>query len=463
MSYKPVIGLEIHVELLTKSKLFCSCQNSFGGNENTRVCPVCTGMPGSLPMLNQEAVVLAVKAGLVTNCTIQNRSSFDRKNYFYPDLPKAYQITQNYEPICKNGHIGKIRINNIHIEEDAGKLIHKDDFSEIDLNRCGVPLIEIVTEPDFQSADEVCEFLDDLSKRLKYAKISDCKMEEGSLRVDVNISLTEDNQPGTRTELKNINSFKSIRRAIDYEIKRQTEILINCQKIIPQTRRFDEKSGKTYLMRTKEEVTDYRYFPEPDLPALFIPNNILEDIKITLPKSWYERFSYYVNELDLSEQDAKLITQDKDFSDFFESSLSFENLPKETAKLMLGELNHRLNLTGLNVLRLNFSPKDFSQLIKLETDKKINKNEQKEILKIMFETKDSLENILKTIKKEVSEDDLKNKILTLANENKKLVTDFKNGGTKCVDFFLGQIIRQFGKSLDPKAIKELIISILNEF
>lgn len=464
MNYTPVIGLEIHAELLTKSKLFCSCENSFGGEPNTKVCPVCTGQPGSLPVLNREALALAIKAGLSVNGEIHTFSSFDRKNYFYPDLPKAYQITQNYHPICTGGNIGKIRINNIHIEEDAGKLIHKDGGSEIDLNRSGVPLIEIVTEPDFRSSDEVCSFLSDLSRRLKFSGVCDAKMEEGSLRVDVNISLMgeDDTVFGTRAEIKNINSFKSIKKAIDFEIKRQTEILSHGGSIVQQTRRFDEKTGETVLMRKKEDMTDYRYFPEPDIPAILIDEKDLLKIKSEMPELPNEKFLRYVNDFKIPEQDAYLLISDKDFSDFFEACVNFLNEPLKISRLMLGELSHRLNMTGLKTEDLKFSPKDFSDLINLENKGQINKAEQKEILKAMFETGDSPKNILKTVKKEVSEVDIKNKLLSLINENPKLVSEYKQGNTKCIDFFIGQIIRSFGKSVDPNLCREIIVSILFE-
>ncbi len=464
MSYISVIGLEIHAELLTKSKLFCSCENAFGGEENTRVCPVCTGQPGSLPVLNQEAVKLAVMTGLSINSKIHTFSAFDRKNYFYPDLPKAYQITQNYHPICTGGNIGKIRIDNIHIEEDAGKLIHRDDLSVIDFNRCGVPLIEIVTEPDFRNSDEVCLFLEDLAKRLKFLGVCDAKMEQGSLRVDVNISLMKENDTefGTRSELKNINSFRSIRRAIDFEVKRQAEILENGGKVLRETRRFDEQAGKTYLMRKKEDMTDYRYFPEPDIPPVIIDEKALNEIKEQMMELPNERFLRYTKELALSDYDAQLLTADKAFSDFFESCLKHINEPLKISRFMTGELNHRLNKDSLEISDMKFSAKDFSDLIKLEIDGKINKAEQKEILRIMFEKTASPESILKEIKKEVSEEKINEKIISLINDNPKLIAEYNEGKTKCVDFFIGQVIRTFGKSVNPNLCRELIIRNLTK-
>ncbi len=463
MNYISIIGLEIHIELLTKTKLFCACENSFGGKPNSRVCPVCTGMPGSLPTLNLEAVVLAAKAGFALNSTVHNEFSFDRKNYFYPDLPKAYQISQLYKPICTGGNIGKIRINNIHIEEDAGKLIHKNHESEIDLNRCGVPLIEIVTEPDFRTITDVEEFLSALARRLKYSGVSDCKMEQGSLRVDVNISLMrpDDEKFGERAEIKNLNSFRSIRRAIEFEIKRQSEVLDSGKPVIRETRRFDENKGITVSMRTKEEATDYRYFPEPDIPPVFIDDDTLQYIKKSLPQMPEERLFKYVNDFNLPEADAQLLVEDKDFSDFFEGCLRELNNPRELSKLLLGEFSHRLNISGVKICDLKFSAKDFSYLTELEISGKINKAEQKEILKIMFESEKKPADIIKTIKRDVSEDEIKAKITALAEANEKLVLEYKNGSLKCVDFFMGQIIRTFGKSVNPKTCKELIISILD--
>ena len=464
MNYIPVIGLEIHAELLTKSKLFCRCENTFGGEANTRVCPVCTGQPGSLPVLNREAVNLAIKAGLCMNSEIHTFSAFDRKNYFYPDLPKAYQITQSFHPICTGGNIGKIRINNIHIEEDAGKLVHKEGFSEIDFNRSGVPLIEIVTEPDFTGADEVCDFLSELARRLKFANICDAKMEQGSLRVDVNISLMKkgDTKPGTRAELKNINSFKAIKKAIEFEIKRQSEILDNGEKVPRETRRFDEQKSITVLMRKKEDMTDYRYFPEPDIPALLINEDVLSSIKSQMPELPNDRFLRYTNEFGLSEQDAYLLIDDKDFSDFFEASVKYVNEPLEISKLMLGELSHRLNVSGVKIKELKFSPKEFADLIYLEIKGQINKAEQKEVLKLMFETGDTPERILKEIKKEISEEEIKNKITSLILKNPKLIEEYKHGNVKCIDFFIGQIIRDFGKSVNPNVCRELIIETLSK-
>lgn len=462
MNYITVIGLEIHAELLTRTKLFCSCENTFGGQKNTRVCPVCTGQPGSLPMLNKQAVVLAAKAGFCLDSKVHSLFSFDRKNYFYPDLPKAYQISQLYNPICTGGNIGKIRINNIHLEEDAGKLIHSDKYSEIDLNRCGVPLIEIVTEPDFRNADEVCEFLSELSRRLKYADICDCKMEQGSIRTDINISLMPEysKKYGVRTELKNINSFRSIKRAIAYEIQRQRSILEKGGKITAETRRFDEKTGTTVSMRSKESDTDYRYFPEPDIPPIKISDSELKKIKLSLPEMPNKRFLRYITVFNLKESDAALITENKSFSDFFEACISHFNNPSETAKLMLSELNRLLKLADDATIPV--SPEAFSELIRLFCEDKITKNEQKEILKLMFKTGKNPHILLKEIKKEIPSAVISDKIHALISEHPSLVSEYKKGSSKCIDFFLGQLMRTFGKSLNPHQCRKLIISALDK-
>ena len=363
MSYTPVIGLEIHAELLTSSKVYCSCKNEFGNKSNSTVCPVCSALPGTLPTINKDAVTLAVRAGLCFNSKINNYSRFDRKNYFYPDLPKAYQITQYYHPICTGGYVDignkTVRINRIHIEEDAGKLIHSDSYSLADYNRCGVPLIEIVTEPDFNSPDEVKDFIEEVILRLKYADICDAKLEEGSLRVDVNISIKKDSAYGAKTELKNLNSTKSIKKALEYEIKRHIECLENGVEIIKETRRFDETNNKTVSLRLKEE-DDYRCFPEPDLPTVFISDEEIEEIKASLPKGHKERLTKYINEYNLSADDAVLIIKDRDFSDFYDEAVSYTDDYKTVCNFMLTCINQQLNNLSIKPCDIPFSPKDLT-------------------------------------------------------------------------------------------------------
>lgn len=470
MKLIPVMGLEIHAELLTKSKVFCSCENSFGGEPNTRVCPVCSGMPGTLPILNKNAVTLAVKAGLCLGCRINEYSAFDRKNYFYPDLPKAYQITQYEYPICSDGLVDigdkKIRINRIHIEEDAGKLIHdsKNNISLIDFNRCGVPLIEIVTEPDFTSAEEVCRFVEEISLRLKYAGVCDARLEQGSIRVDVNISVMEENSEelGTRAEIKNLNSFKSIMSAVEYEIKRQSRVLEKGERVVQETRRYNESSGTTISMRKKEESRDYRYFPEPDILPIRIENDTVEEIKSTLPEMPYARIKRYTQEYKIPQNDAELIVKDKEFSDFFEEAVKFTEYKKTCANLMLGELNRNLNSSETTLSQLRFTPKMLAELAELINSGKVTPNAAKDILKIMFETGENPKQIAdknNLILKDNKEDIIK-AVKNLLKREKDNVKSYRNGKTQLLGYFTGQVIREAGRGTDPKLVKEILTDAL---
>lgn len=370
--YITVIGLEIHSELLTKSKVFCTCNAEFGGDQNTRCCPVCTGMPGTLPVINQTAVEYAVKAGFALGCNISKFSVFDRKNYFYPDLPKAYQISQLQRPLCLDGLVPievdrkkkNIRINRIHLEEDAGKLIH-DDFNGVslaDYNRCGIPLIEIVTEPDISSAEEAQAFVAQIALLLKYAGVSDCKMEQGSLRCDVNISLMKpgDKEFGTRAEIKNLNSIKSIGRAIKYEERRQALLLDAGKRVIQETRRYNDNRDVTTSMRSKENAHDYRYFPEPDILQVNFTDEMLDEIKAKLPEMPDKRIKRYVEKFGLSETDAKILIQSKIVSDFFDDAVKAYNNPKSIASFILREFMRRLNLGEIDLDNLNFTAEDLS-------------------------------------------------------------------------------------------------------
>ena len=385
-SYIPVIGLEVHAELLTKSKVFCTCNAEFGGDPNSRCCPVCTGMPGTLPVINQTAVEYAVKAGFALGCDINKFSVFDRKNYFYPDLPKAYQISQLNLPLCINGVVtievdGKkkdIRVNRIHLEEDAGKLVH-DDFNAVslaDYNRCGVPLIEIVTEPDISSAEEAKAFVEKVSLLLQYAGVCDCKMEQGSLRADVNVSIMrpEDKEFGTRTECKNLNSLKSIGRAIDFEIKRQSRLLDMGKKVIQETRRFNDNRGETTSMRTKEDAHDYRYFPEPDILQVNFTDEMLDEIKAKLPEMPHKRLARYTVEYGLSEVDAKILVNQKRVSDFFDESLKVYNNPKSVANFIIVELLRRVNLGEVSMDSLPFEADAFAKLVEMADTDKVSKS-----------------------------------------------------------------------------------------
>lgn len=467
MRYQPVIGLEIHAELLTDSKVFCTCKNEFGGNENTRVCPRCSGLPGTLPLINKGAVRLAAKAGFATDCTINNYSAFDRKNYFYPDLPKAYQITQFEYPICTDGHItvigGKdIRINRIHIEEDAGKLVHDDyeGISMADYNRCGVPLIEIVTEPDFRTIEEVQDFVEQIALRLKYAGVCDARMEQGSMRVDVNISIMPagSSEFGTRAEIKNLNSLKSIGRAIEYEIKRQSEILDNGGTVVQETRRYNDNHGDTKALRSKEEAHDYRYFPEPDIPPVLLSDEDIAEIKNSMPEMPQTRFNRYTQEYKLPYDDAKLIISSKEFSDFYDEAVKINPDYKQISNLMLVELNRNLNDSEKTILDVAFSPADLAELVKMSSDGIVSKNAAKEILKIMFTNGGKPQNIAKEHEFIMDNDtsgieEIINKVLS---ENAENVESFKNGNQKIFGFLMGQVIRLAGNGANPKLAKDLL-------
>ncbi|MBQ9947040.1 MAG: Asp-tRNA(Asn)/Glu-tRNA(Gln) amidotransferase subunit GatB, partial [Oscillospiraceae bacterium] len=398
MRYYPTMGLEIHAELLTASKVFCTCSAEFGGEPNSRCCPVCCGMPGTLPVLNRRAVEYIIKAGYVMNCDISRFTKWDRKNYFYPDLPKAYQISQMPRPVCTDGYVDisvndeekRIRINRIHLEEDAGKLIHDagNGMSLADCNRCGVPLIEIVTEPDLHSAEEVTAFFEKIKLLLQYAGICDCKMEQGSIRCDVNISVAPvgSDKLGTRTELKNLNSLKAIARAIEAEISRQTEVLESGENVVQQTRRFNEATGETIAMRSKEEAQDYRYFPDPDIPPVVFTEEELDDIRASLPEMPEQRTIRYMGEYGISRNDAAVIIADKRISDFFDEAAADHAEPKKIASYLVGEFMRRVNLGEIDLDALKFSGKEFAQLVELLYSDKLSQANARLVLSEMTES-----------------------------------------------------------------------------
>ena len=471
MRYQPVIGLEIHCEMLTNSKVFCTCQNEFGGSENTRVCPRCSGMPGTLPLLNQGAVRLAAKAGFATDCTVNNYSTFDRKNYFYPDLPKAYQITQFEFPICTDGHItvkgGKdIRINRIHIEEDAGKLVHDDyeGISMADYNRCGVPLIEIVTEPDFRTVEEVQDFVEQIALRLKYAGVCDARMEQGSLRVDVNISIMPygSDEFGTRAEIKNLNSIKAIGRAIEYEIERQAEILDKGGKVVQETRRFNDNHGDTKALRSKEEAHDYRYFPEPDIPPVFLTDEEIEEIRNSMPEMPQIRYKRYTEQYGLPSDDANLIISTREFSDFYDAAVKLNPDYKQIANMMLGELNRNLNDSETTIEDVKFTPAGLAELVKMSSDGVISKNAAKDILTIMFNDGGNPQEIAENHGFIMDNDtsgleEIVNKVIA---ENTDSVECYKAGNQKVFGFLMGQVVKAVGKGANPKLAKDLLMKKL---
>lgn len=470
MSYIPVIGLEIHAELLTNSKVFCTCSAEFGGSQNSRCCPVCTGMPGTLPVINQTAVEYAVKAGFALGCDINKFSVFDRKNYFYPDLPKAYQISQLFYPLCINGLVpievdGKtknIRINRIHLEEDAGKLVHDDlnGVSLADYNRCGIPLIEIVTEPDLSSAEEAKALVEKISLLLQYVGVCDCKMEQGSLRCDVNISLMKptDTEFGTRAEIKNLNSLKSIGRAIEFEIKRQSKLLDRGERVIQETRRFNDNHGDTKAMRSKEDAHDYRYFPEPDILQVNFTDEMLDEIKAKLPELPNKRLARYTGEYGLSETDAKIIVNQKKVSDFFNEAVSAYNNPKSIANFIMGELLRRVNLGEITMDNLPFSAQDFAKLVEMADTEKVSKNDAKTIFRYMIESGKDAETVAKENGFLISNDTGKvEEVITevLAN-NANIVEQYRNGEQKVFGFLMGQCTKALKGVCTPKVIKSML-------
>lgn len=475
-AYFPTMGLEIHAELLTKSKVFCTCSAEFGGTPNSRCCPVCSGLPGTLPVLNKKAVEYIIKAGYVMNCDISRFTKWDRKNYFYPDLPKAYQISQMPRPVCLagkvninvNGENKVIRINRIHLEEDAGKLVH-DEVNRIslaDYNRCGIPLIEIVTEPDFHSAAEVIAFVEKIKLLLQYAGICDCKMEQGSIRCDVNISIAPkgSTELGTRTELKNINSLKAIERAIQVEIERQEELLENGERVIQETRRFNEQLGETTAMRSKEDAHDYRYFPDPDIPPIIFTEEELEEIKNSIPELPEQRVERFVNELGLKKADADIIVGNKKICDFFDAAIAEYNNPKAIANFILGELMNRINRGEADMENLKFGGAEFAQLVEYMQTDKISQANAKTILRDMIENGGSPKEIADRDDLWIKEDnDLLAKVVDeiIAN-NPKPVEQYKNGDQKVFGFFMGQANKALKGAASPKAIQEYIRKKLSE-
>lgn len=476
MNYETVIGLEVHVELKTNSKIFCGCSTEFGSEPNTQVCPVCAGLPGVLPVLNKKAVELAIKAGLITNCTISESSVFDRKNYFYPDLPKAYQISQLYYPLCKDGYIDiktdkgikKIRIREIHLEEDAGKLSHDGFGSDtmVDFNRCGVPLIEIVTMPDFSSSQEAYDFLLKLKAMLQFADISDCKMQEGSLRADVNISIKEAGSTvlGTRTEMKNLNSFKAISKAIETESARQTGVIRNNGIVVQETRRWDDEKNTSYPMRGKEEAHDYRYFPEPDLPIIYANDTILQKIMSLVPEMPDKKALRYQKQHMLPEYDAALLTSSKPLSLFFDAAVDKGGDPKTVSNWLMGDYMKLFNASDRDEFFFHFKPEDLAELTNFIADKKITGKIAKEIFAEMFDKGTSPGEVVSNrgISVLSDKDDLAKVVRKILEENPGSVKDLKGGKEKAIGFLIGQIMKETKGMAEPNLAKEMIKKILNK-
>ena len=469
-NYETVIGLEVHTELSTKSKIFCSCSTEFGGDPNTHCCPICTGMPGTLPVLNKSVAEYAMRVGLATNCTINKYNKFDRKNYFYPDLPKAYQISQLYLPICVNGMVEidvggnrkAIRIKEIHMEEDAGKLGHDDweDCTLADYNRCGVPLLEIVSEADFRSSAEVLAYLEKIRAILQYLDVSDCKMQEGSLRADVNVSVRPVGQKeyGTRTEMKNMNSLKAIGRAIDFESKRMIELLEEGKKVRQETRRWDDNKDASFPMRSKENAQDYRYFPEPDIPPVEVSDEWLNCIRESLPELPERKLSRYMDDLGLGYYDAEMIIRYKPMADFFEETNDLINDPKEISKWIMGELFRLLNDNGMEPSENPIAAKDMAALIQLVKNGKINRDTGKKVFEAMFSKGAEPERYVKDHDLEMVSDT--GAVEAVVDEvicaNPQSVEDFKNGKTKAISFLMGQCMKRLKGKANPKELTELL-------
>ena len=467
MTWETVIGLETHVELATKTKIFCSCTTEFGGAPNTHCCPVCMGMPGTLPVLNQKVVELAATAGLALGCAITPVSRFDRKNYFYPDLPKAYQISQLYLPIARDGAVdiggGKtIRIHELHMEEDAGKLVHDPwlDQTLADYNRCGVPLIEIVTEPDFRSAEEVIAYLEKLKETLQYLGVSDCKMQEGSLRCDVNLSVRPagSTELGTRTEMKNLNSFKAISRAIVYEAKRQIELLEEGKRVVQETRRWDENKDATYAMRSKENAQDYRYFPDPDLPPVELSQAYLEGLRAALPELAEAKRALYQGDWGLPAYDAQMITSQKALADFFEALVALGTDPKQGANWIMGEVLGQLSAHGLEAKDMALTPPTLARLITLVKEGKVNRNTAVKVFEAVFETDGDVDAYIKEHGLEqVSDTGLVEQVVDqVLSANEKSVADFKAGKEKAFGFLVGQVMRQLKGQASPAVVNQVL-------
>ena len=475
--YETVIGLEVHVELATKTKIFCSCSTEFGGAPNTHTCPVCTGMPGSLPVLNKQVVEYAMAVGLATNCSITQNCKFDRKNYFYPDNPQNYQISQLYKPICTNGYVEikgddgekkQVRIHEIHMEEDAGKLVHDDcnDCSLVDLNRSGVPLIEIVSEPDMRSSDEVIAYLEKLRLIIQYLGASDCKLNEGSMRADVNLSVREygAKEFGTRTEMKNLNSFKAIARAIENERERHIDLIEAGEAVIQETRRWDDTKEYSYAMRSKEDAQDYRYFPDPDLVPIIISDEWMAEVKSKEPEFRDEKMARYISEFNLPEYDADIITLYKPLADLFEAAVQKGSAPKEASNWLMGETMRIVKDKGIEPDQVKLTGENFAKFLKLIENDVINKTVAKEVFEAIFDGGVNPEAYVEEhgLKMDNDTDGLKKIIEEVVANNPKAVADYQGGNKKAIGALVGQTMKATQGKANPQMINKILNEILNK-
>ena len=473
-TYETVIGLEVHVELATKTKIFCGCSTAFGGAPNSHTCPVCTGMPGSLPVLNKQVVEYAMAVGLATNCTITQYCKFDRKNYFYPDNPQNYQISQLYLPICRNGGVGietaagkkTIGIHEIHMEEDAGKLVHDEweDVSIVDYNRSGVPLIEIVSEPDMRSAEEVIAYLEKLRLIIQYLGASDCKLNEGSMRADVNLSVREAGAAefGTRTEMKNLNSFKAIARAIEGERVRQIELIEEGKKVIQETRRWDDNKESSHAMRSKEDAQDYRYFPEPDLVPVVIGDEWIERVKARQPEMRDEKLIRYQDEFGLPKYDAEILTGDKSFADLFEAAGAICGKPKKVSNWIMTETIRLLKENEMDPDQIRFSPEHLAKLVDLADAGSVTNTVAKEVFEKVFKEDIDPEAYVKekgllTVNDEGA---LRETVAKVVAENPQSVEDYHNGKEKAIGFLVGQTMKAMKGKANPALVNQILKELL---
>lgn len=473
MEYEVIIGLEVHAELSTRTKIYCGCTTEFGGDQNTHCCPVCMGLPGALPVLNKRVVDYAIKAGLALNCTINKETHMARKNYFYPDCPKDYQITQDDTPICSEGYIEiesdkgvkRIEIQRIHIEEDAGKALHREDGSYMDYNRAGVPLAEIVSRPDIRSPQEARIYLEKLKAVLQYIEVSDCKMEEGSLRCDANISLRPigSAELEVKTEIKNMNSFKALEKALEYEIKRQKRELKNGNRIIQETRRWDDEKNVTTVMRSKEEAHDYRYFPEPDMVYLKIDDEWIDDIRRKIPELPDAKRKRYINDFALPEYDSEILTSSKALSAYFEKCIYHGGKPKDISNWIMGELMRSLNENEMEIEDVKIKPIDIVRLISLIDKGTISGTMAKKVFNYMFETGEDPESIVKAkgLLQVSDETEIKSMICKVIDENPQSVEDYKNGKAKAVGFIIGQVMKASKGRANPQIVNRLVLEELN--
>lgn len=468
MSYQLVCGIETHIELATKTKIFCGCTTQFGGEPNTHCCPVCTGQPGALPVLNKKVIEYAVRAGLAVHCDINNNSHMDRKNYVYPDLPKAYQISQFDEPVCENGYVEldsgkKIRIERIHIEEDAGKLVHDGGYTYVDYNRGGVPLIEIVSMADIASAEEAREYAEKLQLIMRNVGVSDCKMQEGSMRCDVNVSIHQPGEPwGTRTEIKNINSLSNIVRAIELETERQEDILDSGEKVIQSTMRYDAGSDTVYVLRTKENADDYRYFPEPDILRFYISPEMVEDIRASLPELPDAKLKRYVQDMGLSENNARLIYKYRNVTKFFDDAVNAGASANNVLNMIIGTIYATLQTEeDKENFEIKTTSAQLAALVKLIDEKKIRANRAKEVLSKMLENG---ADVTEFIKEEdlagLSDDDLRTLCQGAIDANPKAVEDIKNGKDKAINVMFGYVMKNSRGKADVKKAEAIIRELI---